>query len=130
MTQITSEVSKKHCPPAQNGHQLLANLVATLRQETNLSPLTRLQAPCHKGITQYTHLHLSSNYSHVVSNSILFWQICYMFRTSHTKAQTAVDIDEKDPENPLQSEEVYFNESHLQCIGYKTLALLVYHPAM
>ena len=42
----------------------------------------------------------------------------------------APDMGQKGPENPLQSEEVYFDGSHLQWICYKTLALFVYHPAM
>ena len=45
-------------------------------------------------------------------------------------AQIAVDMDWEGPENPLQSEGAYFDGTHLQCIGYKTLALFVYHLAM
>ena len=41
-----------------------------------------------------------------------------------------VHMDRIGPENPLQSDEAYFDGSHLWCIGYKTLALFVYHPAM
>ena len=41
----------------------------------------------------------------------------YMFKTSCTMAHIAVDMDQKGPENPLQSEEAYFDGSHLHCIG-------------
>ena len=44
--------------------------------------------------------------------------------------QLTVDMDWKGPENPLQGEEAYFDGLHLWCIGYKTLSLFVYHPAM
>ena len=45
-------------------------------------------------------------------------------------AQLAIDIDQDGLEHPLQGEEAYLNGSHLQCFGYKTLALFMYHPAM
>ena len=45
-------------------------------------------------------------------------------------AQIASDMDEEGPENPLQSEEANFDGAHSQCIGYKTLALFIYPPAM
>ena len=45
-------------------------------------------------------------------------------------AQLAVNIGKEGTENPLQCDEAYFNGSHLRCIGYKTLALFLYHPAM
>ena len=31
--------------------------------------------------------------------------------------------------HPLQGEEAYFDGCHSQCVGYKILALFVYHPA-
>ena len=47
----------------------------------------------------------------------------YMFKPSHTMAQIVFDINQEGPENPLWSEEAYFDGSHSWCIGYKTLAL-------
>ena len=53
-----------------------------------------------------------------------------MFKTSNTVAPIAVNIDQEGPEKPLQSKEVYSTGSHLQCIGYKTLAFFVHQPAI
>ena len=33
----------------------------------------------------------------------------YVFKSSHTIAQTPVDMDQEGPENPLQGEESYFD---------------------
>ena len=44
--------------------------------------------------------------------------------------QLAVYMDQEGPENPLQGEEAYFSSLHLQCTGYKTPTLFVYHPAI
>ena len=52
-----------------------------------------------------------------------------MFKISFTLGQLAVDMDQEGPKNPSQGEEAYFDGSHSQCIGYKTLELFVYHPA-
>ena len=41
-----------------------------------------------------------------------------MFKSSFTMAQIAADMDQEGPENPLKDEVVYFNGSHLHCIGY------------
>ena len=45
-------------------------------------------------------------------------------------AQLAIDMDQDSLEHPLQGEEAYFDGCHSQCVGYKTLALFVYHLAM
>ena len=45
-------------------------------------------------------------------------------------AQLAIDMDQDGLEHPLQGEEAYFDGCLSQCVGYKTLALFVYHPAM
>ena len=45
-------------------------------------------------------------------------------------AQLAIDMDQDGLEQPLQGEEAYFDGCHPQSVGYKTLALFVYHPAM
>ena len=37
----------------------------------------------------------------------------YMFKSSHTMAQIAVDMDQERPKNRLQSEETYFGGAHL-----------------
>ena len=39
-------------------------------------------------------------------------------------------MDQDSQKYPLQGEEAYFDGCHLQCIGYKTLALFVYHPTI
>ena len=40
-------------------------------------------------------------------------------------------MDESLPENtPLQNEAIFLDASHLRCIGFKSLALWVYHPGM
>ena len=54
----------------------------------------------------------------------------FTFKSSYTMTQIAVDMDQEGPENALQGEEAYFVGSHLRNIGYKTLALFVYYPAM
>ena len=45
-------------------------------------------------------------------------------------AHLAIDMDQDGPEHPLLGEEAYFEGCHLRCVGYKTLALFVYHTAM
>ena len=45
-------------------------------------------------------------------------------------AQLAIDMDQDGLEHPLQGEEAYFDGCHSQCVGYETLALYAYHPAM
>ena len=43
-------------------------------------------------------------------------------------AHVTIDMDQDGPENPLHGEQAYFDGSHLWCVGYKMLALFVYHP--
>ena len=45
-------------------------------------------------------------------------------------AQLAINMDHDGLELPLQGEEAYFDGCHSKCVGFKTLALFVYHPAM
>ena len=45
-------------------------------------------------------------------------------------AQLTIDMDQDGPEHPLQGEETYFDGCHSLCVGYKALALFVYHPTM
>ena len=45
-------------------------------------------------------------------------------------AQLAIDMDQDSPELPLQGEEAYFDGCHSRCVGYKTLAIFVYHTVM
>ena len=45
-------------------------------------------------------------------------------------AQLAIDMDQDGPDHPLQGEEAYFDGCHSQCVGNKTSALFIYHPAM
>ena len=52
-----------------------------------------------------------------------------MFKSSHTIAQLADDMNQEGPESPLQGKEAYFEGYHPRCIAYITLALFVYHPA-
>ena len=47
-----------------------------------------------------------------------------MFKSSLTMAQIIVNMDQEGPENPLQSEETFYDYSYLRCIGCKTLAFL------
>ena len=54
----------------------------------------------------------------------------YIFKSSAPVAQLAIDMDQDSPEHPLQGEEAYFDGCHSRCVGYKTLALFVYHTAM
>ena len=65
-----------------------------------------------------------------INNSQFINESDNMFKSSHTMAQLAVDMDQEGPENSLQGEEAYSSGLHLHCIGYKTLALFVYHPTM
>ena len=39
-------------------------------------------------------------------------------------------MDQDGPDHALQGEEAYFDGCHSRCVGYKTLALFVYHPSM
>ena len=39
-------------------------------------------------------------------------------------------MDQEGPTHPSQDEEVYFDSSNIKYIGFKTLALFVYHPVM
>ena len=45
-------------------------------------------------------------------------------------AHLEIDMDQDGLEHPLQGEETYFDGCHSRCVGYKTLALFVYHTAM
>ena len=54
----------------------------------------------------------------------------YIFKSSALMAQLAIYMDQDGPEHPLQGEEVYSDGCHSRCVGYKTLALFVYHTAM
>ena len=54
----------------------------------------------------------------------------YLFKSSAPVAQLAIDMEQDGLEHPLQGEETYFDGCHSQCVGYKTCALFVYHPAM
>ena len=65
-----------------------------------------------------------------INNSQFNGQPDYVFKSSATVAQLATDMDQDSPEHPLQGEEVYFDGCHSRCVGYKTLALFVYHTAM
>ena len=54
----------------------------------------------------------------------------YAFKSSAPMAQLANDMDQDGLKHPLQGEEAYFDGCHSQCVGYKTFALFVYHPAI
>ena len=54
----------------------------------------------------------------------------YVFKSSAPMAQLAIDMDQDSPEQLLQGEEAYFDTCHSQCVGYKILALFIYHTAM
>ena len=54
----------------------------------------------------------------------------YVFKSSVPMAQLAIDMDQDGPQHPLQGEEAYCNGCHSRCVGYKTLALFVYHTVM
>ena len=65
-----------------------------------------------------------------INNSQFNGKPDYIFITSAPMAQLAIDMDQDGPEHPLKDEEAYFDGCHSWCVGYKTLALFVYHPAM
>ena len=44
--------------------------------------------------------------------------------------EVAVQMDQEGPAHPLQGEKAYVNGSHSGWIGFKILALFIYHPAM
>ena len=54
----------------------------------------------------------------------------YIFKSSGQMAWLAIDMDQDGLDDPLQGEETYFGGCHSRCVGYKTLALFVYHTAM
>ena len=65
-----------------------------------------------------------------INNSQFNGQPNYIFKSSVSMAQLAIDMDQNGPEHPLQGKEAYFNGCHSRYAGYKTLALFVYHMAM
>ena len=65
-----------------------------------------------------------------INNSQFNGQPDYVFKRSVPMAQLAIDMDQDGLEYPLQGEEAYFDGCHSRCVGYKTLALFVYHTAM
>ena len=65
-----------------------------------------------------------------INNSQFNGQPDYVLKNSAPMAQLAIDMDQDGLEHPLQGEEAYFDGCYPQCIGYNTLALFVYHPAM
>ena len=54
----------------------------------------------------------------------------YVFKSSAPMAQLAIDRDQDSPEHMSQGDKAYFDGCHSRCVGYKTLALFVYHTAM
>lgn len=55
----------------------------------------------------------------------------YVFKSAREMAQLALQMDQNNTvENPLMNEEAYFDGAHKRCIGFKTLGLFVYHPAL
>ena len=54
----------------------------------------------------------------------------YIFKSSAPMAQFTIVMDQDGLEHPLQGEEAYFDGFHSRCVGYKTLALFVYHSTM
>ena len=54
----------------------------------------------------------------------------YIFKSSAPMAQLAIDMYQDGLEHPLQGEKAYFDSCHSRCVGYKTLALFVYHTVM
>ena len=42
-------------------------------------------------------------------------------------AQLEIDMEQDDPEHPLQGEEAYFNGCHSRCAGYKTCIICLPH---
>ena len=65
-----------------------------------------------------------------INNSKFHGQPNYVFKSSTSMAQLAIDMDQNGPEHLLQSKDAYFNGCHSRCTGYKSLALFVYHTAM
>ena len=65
-----------------------------------------------------------------INNSQFNGQPDNIFKSSAPMAQLVIDIDQDSLEHPLQGEEAYFDGCHSRCVGYKTLALFVYHTAM
>ena len=65
-----------------------------------------------------------------INNSQFNGQADYIFKSSAPMVQLAINMDQDGPEYPLQGEEAYFGSCHSQYVGYKSLALFIYHPAM
>ena len=65
-----------------------------------------------------------------INNSLVNRQPDSIFGSSAPMAQFAINMHQGGPEHPLQGEAAYFDGCHSPCVGYKTLALFVYHPAM
>lgn len=55
----------------------------------------------------------------------------YVFKSSREMGNLALQMDQCNTNSsPLMEEEAYFDGAHKRCMGFKTLALFVYHPAM
>ena len=65
-----------------------------------------------------------------INNSQFNGQPDYVFKSSAPMAQLAIDMDQDGLEHLSQGEKAYFDGCHSWCVGYKTLGLFVYHPAM
>ena len=70
------------------------------------------------------------NLIYKINNSQFNGNPNYIFKSSAPMAQLAIDMDQDSVEHPLQGEEAYFDGFHSRHVGYKTLALFVYHTTM
>ena len=65
-----------------------------------------------------------------INNSQFKREPDYIFKSSGSMAQVAIDMDRDGPEHYLQCEEGNLLALIFQCVAYKTLTLFMYHPAM
>ena len=69
-------------------------------------------------------------YIYRISNRNLGGGTDYVFKSSWKMAQMALHMDVDGEPNILQMENAYFDATHTQVYGFKSLGLWLIHPAM
>ena len=68
-------------------------------------------------------------YIYIINNGNLNNGSDYIFKSSKQMTRIALAMDVDGPENVLQLENTYFDATHTQIYGFKSLGLWMFHPS-
>ena len=68
-------------------------------------------------------------YIYIINNGNLNNGSDYIFKSSKQMTRIALAVDADGPENVLQLENTYFDATHTQIYGFKSLGLWMFHPS-